>query len=142
MTPHADLLLVTATKIETRAAFQAFRDATSADSRPEAIGDKTYHDLGTVNDTRVWLVQSEQGAGGLGAMQQTVQKGLETLAPSAVVMVGIAFGVNPDKQKIGDILVAKQAAPVRAATGERRRDAAARDAARLLAPPAGSLPQR
>jgi nucleoside phosphorylase/tetratricopeptide (TPR) repeat protein len=108
MTPQADVLLVTATKIETRAAFQAFRDATSADSRPEAIGDKTYHDLGTVNDTRVWLVQSEQGAGGLGAAQQTVQKGIETLAPSAVVMVGIAFGVNPEKQQIGDILVASK----------------------------------
>jgi nucleoside phosphorylase len=108
MTPQADVLLVTVTKIETRAVFQAFRDAAGADPRPEAIGDKTYHDLGTVNATRVWLVQSEMGAAGLGAAQQTVQKGIETLAPGAVVMVGIAFGVNPDKQQIGDILVASK----------------------------------
>jgi nucleoside phosphorylase len=108
MTPRADVLLVTVTKVETRAVFQTFRDVTGADPRPEAIGDKTYHDLGTVNETRVWLVQSEMGAAGLGAAQQTVQKGIETLAPSAVVMVGIAFGVNPDKQQIGDILVASK----------------------------------
>src|SRR5262249_10299611 len=28
--------------------------------------------------------------------------------PNHVVMVGIAFGINPDKQHIGDILVSKQ----------------------------------
>ena len=61
MTPQADVLLVTASKVETLAVFQAFRDATDADPQPQAIGDKTYHDLGTVNETRVWLVQSEQG---------------------------------------------------------------------------------
>ena len=82
MTPQADVLLVTVTKVETRAVFQAFRDATGADPRPEAIGDKTYHDLGTVNETRVWMAQSEMGAGGLGAAQQTVQKGIEALAPA------------------------------------------------------------
>ena len=108
MTPQADVLLVTVTKVETRAVFQAFRDATGADPRPEAIGAKTYHDLGTVNEARVWLVQSEMGSGSLGAAQQTVHQGIETLAPSAVVMIGIAFGVNPEKQQIGDILVASK----------------------------------
>ncbi len=142
MTPQADVLLVTVTKIETRAVFQAFRDAAGADPRPEAIGDKTYHDLGTVNATRVWLVQSEMGAGGLGAAQQTVQKGIETLAPSAVVMVGIAFGVNPDKQQIGDILVASKLMLYEPQRVGAEDDAAARAARRLLAPPAGSLPQR
>ena len=108
MTPKADVLLVTVTKIETRAVFQAFRDLTGTDPQPQAIGDKTYHDLGTVNATHVWLAQPEMGAGSLGAAQQTVQKGIEALEPSAVVMVGIAFGVDPETQKIGDILVAKQ----------------------------------
>ena len=108
MTPQADVLLVTVTEVETLAVFQAFRKATGADPRPEAIGDKTYHDLGTVNETRVWLVQSEMGSVSLGAAQQTVHVGIETLAPCAVVMVGIAFGVNPEKQKIGDILVASK----------------------------------
>ena len=74
MTPQADVLLVTVTKVETRAVFQAFRDATGADPRPEAIGAKTYHDLGTVNEARVWLVQSEMGSGSLGAAQQTVHQ--------------------------------------------------------------------
>ncbi|MBI3244859.1 MAG: tetratricopeptide repeat protein [Chloroflexi bacterium] len=106
--PTTDVLLVTATNVETRAVFQAFREATGRDPQPQALGDKTYHDLGVVNDTRVSLVQSEMGAASLGATLQTVQKGLEALKPGAVVMVGIAFGVNEAKQKMGDILVAKQ----------------------------------
>ena len=104
---HADLLIVTATKVETTAVFAAFRNATKQEPSPQTIGDKTYHYLGIVNSTQVYLVQSEMGAGGLGAAQQTVQKGIEALNPSAVIMVGIAFGVNPEKQKLGDILVSK-----------------------------------
>lgn len=75
---------------------------------PETIGKKTYYDLGTVNQTRVWLVRSEPGSGSLGAAQQTVQKGIEALSPDAVIMAGVAFGVNEEKQSIGDVLVSKQ----------------------------------
>jgi nucleoside phosphorylase len=37
-----------------------------------------------------------------------VQASIEALQPAAVVMVGIAFGVDSKKQKIGDILVSRQ----------------------------------
>jgi nucleoside phosphorylase len=61
-----------------------------------------------VNDARIFMVQSEMGSVGLGASQQTIQKGIEALSPSAVIMVGIAFGVNPEKQSIGNILISRQ----------------------------------
>ena len=54
------------------------------------------------------LTQSEMGAGGLGATLQTTHKGIAALQPAAVIMVGIAFGVNEAKQAIGDILVTEQ----------------------------------
>ena len=108
---ETDLLIVTVTKVETTSVFEVFRAATGKDANPIPIGDKTYHDLGTVNGTRTCPVQSEMGAGGLGSALQTVQKGIEALAPGAVVMVGIAFGVNDKKQAIGDILVARQLIP-------------------------------
>jgi len=47
------------------------------------------------------------GAGGLGASLQTVTKALAALTPGAVIMVGIAFGVNEKKQAIGDVLVSE-----------------------------------
>jgi nucleoside phosphorylase len=104
----ADLLIITATKIESQAVMDVFRKATEKAALPERIGDRIYHDLGEINGTRVFLGLSEMGASGLGASQQAVQKGIDSLKPSAVIMVGIAFGVNEQKQAIGDILVSKQ----------------------------------
>jgi len=48
------------------------------------------------------------GSGGVGAMQQTVDRSIRALEPGAVIAVGIAFGVDENKQHIGDILLSKQ----------------------------------
>jgi nucleoside phosphorylase len=103
-----DILLVTVTEVEARAVFDALyeQDGRNAVRRP--IGGKIYYDLGLIGGAAVWMVQSEMGAGGLGAALLTVQKGIDALAPAGIIMVGIAFGVNPKKQRIGDILVARQ----------------------------------
>lgn len=45
---------------------------------------------------------------GLGSLLQSVGKGIAALHPAAVIMVGIAFGVNDQKQSLGDILVSRQ----------------------------------
>lgn len=50
---------------------------------------------------------SEMGAGRPGAAQQTVDRGIRALVPSAVIMAGIAFGVDETKQSIGDVLVSE-----------------------------------
>jgi mannose-1-phosphate guanylyltransferase/nucleoside phosphorylase len=54
------------------------------------------------------MVQSEMGTIGPGASLITVHKAIESLHPSAIIMVGIAFGINPQKQNIGEILVSRQ----------------------------------
>src|SRR5262249_43315414 len=72
---------------------------------------RVYHDLGTINGTRVFHALSEMGSGSLGAMQQTVDKAIRALDPGAVLAVGIAFGVDKKKQEIGDVLVSKQLRP-------------------------------
>ena len=102
---HADILLVTVTRVESKAVFQVFQEAAGHPPKAVPIGDRMYHDLALINDTRVFMVQSEMGAGGLGAAQQTVQKGIDALSPSAVIMVGIAFGIDAGRHSIGDILV-------------------------------------
>src|SRR6185369_2426364 len=98
---QADILLITVTDIESRAVMKAFREATGKSPQLEAIGDRDYHDLGELNGTRVFMALSEMGASGLGGSQESVRKGIEALLPSAVIMVGIAFGVNQQKQAIG-----------------------------------------
>jgi nucleoside phosphorylase len=108
MNPKADILIVTVTKVESEAVMKVFQEATGKATHPECIGDRMYHDLSEINGVHVFMAISEMGAGGLGASQQAVQKGIDALHPSAVIMVGIAFGVNEQKQAIGDILVSQQ----------------------------------
>lgn len=107
MIPRADVLLVTVTKVESLAVIRAFRQRSRRQARLERRGEKVFHKLGILNQARVWLVRSEMGSGGLGGCQQTVTQAITELRPSAVIMVGIAFGVNSKRQRIGDILVSE-----------------------------------
>ncbi len=107
-TPTADILIVTVTPTESQAVLKAFKEATGKTANTVAVGDRVYRDLGIIKGAKVFMALSEMGAGGLGASQQAVQKAIAALQPHAVIMVGIAFGINEDKQKIGDVLVSKQ----------------------------------
>src|SRR5262249_58528410 len=75
----ADVLLLTATPVESKATLQAFAAATQHKTIPHSLDSRIYFDLGTVNGARVCLTQSEMGAGGLGATLQTTHKGIAAL---------------------------------------------------------------
>jgi nucleoside phosphorylase/tetratricopeptide (TPR) repeat protein len=108
MINNADVLIVTVTDEESRAEMNVLREATGKDPKPEPIGDRIYLDLSEVNGGRVFMALSGMGTGGVGGSQEGVRKGIEALSPSAVIMVGIAFGINEQKQAIGDVLVSER----------------------------------
>lgn len=105
---HADVLIVTVTRVESRAVLAAFESATAHKATPVSIGDKVYRDLGSLNGTRAFMALSEMGSSGPASSLQAVAKGISAMHPAAVVMVGIAFGMNDKKQTLGDILVSRQ----------------------------------
>lgn len=105
---NADVLIVTVTDVESRAVMEVFREATGKEARPEPIGNDLYLDLGEISGSRVFMTLSGMGSGGVGGSQERVRKGIVALSPSAVIMVGIAFGINEAKQAIGDVLVAER----------------------------------
>jgi len=104
----ADVLLVTVTEVETGALFAVLAETCGNTYKRCFIGDKTYYDLGIINGARIFSVQSEMGTTSPGASLLTIREGLQALAPSAIVMVGIAFGFDAKTQRIGDILVSQQ----------------------------------
>lgn len=108
MTHRADVLIVTVTTVEGRAVIDVFEKANSAKSKIVHIEGQHYRDLGNINGSRVYMAITEMGSGGRGGSQEAVRKGIEALNPIAVIMVGIAFGTDGEKQRIGDILVSKQ----------------------------------
>jgi len=98
------ILLVTVTKIETQAVLDEFK----RDIQRRTIKNKIYYDLGQIGELHVFMVQSEMGSDTLGGALLTVSSGVDALSPSAIIMVGIAFGLEQNKQQIGEILVAHQ----------------------------------
>src|SRR4051794_25321545 len=108
MNNKADILIVTVTDVESKAVINIFREATGKESKPEPIEDRIYLNLGEVGGAKVFMALSGMGAGGVGGAQENVRKGIEALSPSAVIMVGIAFGINEEKQAIGDVLVSER----------------------------------
>jgi len=107
MSNNADILLVTATEVESRAVLKVAEESTGHPSRSLEVGNGTYRDLGKVNGKKVWLVQSEMATGGPGGAHETVGQAIRDVNPEEVIMVGIAFGSNREKHEIGDVLVAK-----------------------------------
>jgi nucleoside phosphorylase len=96
----ADILLVTVTEMETQALLNCFPSA------EKHIVDQVYYDFGSIGLARTVMVRSTH-MGPFSAIR-CVEKGIDHFSPHTVIMVGIAFGLHPHEQKIGDILVAQQ----------------------------------
>lgn len=102
MTLKADFLLITITEGESKAIFDVFQDSNRQVPQAVLIGDQTYYDIGVVNRKRVFLLKL-----GLGLLESEalLRKCILDLSPTAVILVGLAFGFNSKNQSIGDILV-------------------------------------
>ncbi|HWS36433.1 MAG TPA: hypothetical protein VN408_27325 [Actinoplanes sp.] len=108
MNERTDVLVVTATAVETRAVLAMASEQWKLTAKPYHIGDKSYWDIGHVAGARVRLTQTEMGSGGPSGSTLTVTEAIRALDPGAVVMVGIAFGIDEDRQRLGDVLVSQQ----------------------------------
>lgn len=106
--PSSRLLLVTVTKDEAQAVLEVFSQASGVTWQRRSFNGKTFYDLGSIAGTQIFMVQSEMGSGGPSGAILTISKAIEAVSPSAVIMVGIAFGTNSMKQQLGDILISKQ----------------------------------
>ncbi len=111
--PHhrCDVLLVTVTDVETKSLFEIAKSQTNRDYTTLTAKHKTYFDLGEIGGARVFAVRSEMGTSTTGGSLVTVKDAIVEVKPSAVIMIGVAFGVNEATQNIGDILVSKQLQP-------------------------------
>jgi nucleoside phosphorylase len=101
---NTDVLLVTVTAVEARELLGVAKKKIG-DYETVYEGDQVYYNLGRLGDAQIYMVRSEMGSGGPGGSTMTISEAIDRLSPSAVIMVGIAFGVNREKQQIGDILI-------------------------------------
>ena len=99
------VMLAVATDIEITSALTALRKL----GVPTAvlINNQTYITCSLSNST-IYLIKCQAGSGGVGGSALTVFEAIADTDPDYVIMGGIAFGSNKEKQNIGDILVSSQ----------------------------------
>lgn len=97
--------MVTATTVEAKTVLDIFTRHTGTTWKRRHSNSKTYYELGNISGADVFMVQSEMGTSGPGAASLTIQDAITLPRLDAVIMVGIAFGTRPDRQRLGDILV-------------------------------------
>ena len=102
------VLLLTVNRNETKALLAAFKEFTQKEPVNHSIDDRIYAELGTLHGVPVFHALTAMGSGGVGASQQGVDKAIRALRPTMVIAVGVAFGLDANKQNIGDILVSRQ----------------------------------
>jgi nucleoside phosphorylase len=104
---YRTIVLLTVNDNETHALLDAFLG--KGKPPPHILmGSVTYNDLGIHGGYRIVNTVCEMGAGGIGASQQRTRQAIDHWHPSAIIAVGIAFGLDETKQEIGDVLISTQ----------------------------------
>jgi nucleoside phosphorylase len=106
-----DVVIITARPVEMRAVMHLLEPYPRRRSILLAyIGPETYY-LGKSGAYKTVVTQCRMGSYDEGSVNFAVPEAQDVWHPRAIIMVGIAFGKDPTKQKMGDVLVATQIIP-------------------------------
>ena len=100
-----DVLLLYVNQHEREGLVRAFQEASGSAPKPVTRSGLTYFDFGEVAGYRTFAMQTRMGSVGPGSSATLALKAIHTLGPRYVIAVGVAFGMEERKQKIGQILV-------------------------------------
>ena len=103
-----DVLLVTVTDIEFQSVRQYLQEKDERQIESIYRGNKTYYNLGEINNTQVGMVRSGMGTGGASGSMMTVSQAIDAMKPKSIIICGIAFGMDSEKQDIGSVLVSER----------------------------------
>lgn len=104
---QTDILFLTVNEHETRQLIEAFKAVTSQSTVTFQKNGRNFIDLGVINGARCVCTVTEMGSMSLGASAQAVAASIASLRPKFVISIGIAFGIDSVKQKIGEVLVSQ-----------------------------------
>lgn len=105
------ILLITATDVETNATHNKLKPLAGYFEILKIFeGTQTYY-LGVLGNYKVAHVQCSMGTSSRDSSIMTVNEALTLFKSKVVIMIGIAFGVDDEKQNIGDVLVSEAILP-------------------------------
>ncbi len=103
-----DILIVTVNEKERESLLKFVLPIPEKKSLISIVHKNSTYRIGRLGYYLIAHVQSGMGSSGRGASALTVYKAIEFLKPKVVIMVGVAFGINPKKQHLGDVLISKR----------------------------------
>lgn len=105
------ILVITATDLETKETHKILRPLPNYEKIIVLFeGDQTYY-IGVLGNYKIIHVQCTMGSLSRSSSIMTINSALTLFSCKVVIMVGIAFGVDKKKQKIGDVLIAESIIP-------------------------------
>lgn len=105
------ILIVTATDLETKILHNNLSPTKGNDEVLRVLHKNLAYYYGKLGLYDVVHVQSSMGSLSRSSSIMTVNEALEFLKVKVVIMLGIAFGVDKKKQKIGDVLISESVIP-------------------------------
>jgi nucleoside phosphorylase len=99
------IFLLTATPMERDAVLRHLEPLPGLDGISRVFQDNNTFFLGRLGQYPVVVSMCAMGASGRDSAQIVTGEVIRLWKPSALIMVGIAYGRNPERQKIGDVLV-------------------------------------
>lgn len=103
-----DVVLITATDEELRAVMMLVDKYPSYEQILKTTHEAETYYVGLFGEYRAVITKCRKGSIGLGAVTLATEQVQRIWKPRAVIMVGIAFGKDSEKQAIGDVMVASQ----------------------------------
>ena len=104
-------LIVTATDTETKALHEEMTCLDNTAGLIQFINDDYSYYLGFLGNYVICHIQCEMGAQSRGGSLHSITSSINLLSPKFVLMIGIAFGINEEKQNIGDVLISESIIP-------------------------------
>jgi nucleoside phosphorylase len=104
--PFIDILILTVTDTEREAILDAMQPLPGQAAILEGAISKTTYRFGLFGRYNVAHVESTMGGDGRQGATLTAREAIDELHPKAVLLLGISFGVNRKKQRLGDVIVA------------------------------------
>jgi len=107
LTHRADVLLATVNSREHRAMLSLMTPRDGCLKVETRSPNRVTYWIGKIGRFTAALVKSEMGSLGRDAAAATIADAIQEVHPRAVVAVGVAFGSDPTKQRLGQVLISR-----------------------------------
>ncbi|WP_432832427.1 hypothetical protein [Dactylosporangium sp. CA-092794] len=102
------VLILVATDVERFAVIEAAGRVNGATPQQRFLPQQVVFELGLIGGAEVLLAQSGQGAVSPTGAAITAASLIDNVRPDYLILTGICYGLRPDEQRLGDIIVGRQ----------------------------------